>query len=246
MVFWHPKGWTIWQQVEQYMRRKLARSGYQEVRTPQIMDRTLWERSGHWENYRELMFTTSSEKRDYAVKPMNCPGHVQIFNQGIKSYRDLPLRLAEFGSCHRNEPSGALHGIMRVRGFVQDDAHIFCTEAQVQSEAAAFIDLLRQIYRDFGFEEILIKLATRPAKRIGAEESWDRAEAVAWAGAGRQGPGVAVVAGRGRLLRAEDRVLAEGLPSAGSGSAARCSSISPCRSGWARSTSRRTTAAVRR
>jgi threonyl-tRNA synthetase len=177
MVFWHPNGWIIWQQVEQYMRRMLARHGYHEVRTPQVMDRTLWERSGHWENYRDLMFTTESEKRDYAVKPMNCPGHVQIFNQGIKSYRDLPLRLAEFGSCHRNEPSGALHGIMRVRGFVQDDAHIFCTEEQVQSEAAAFIDLLRRVYRDFGFEEILIKLATRPVKRIGAEDSWDRAEA---------------------------------------------------------------------
>ena len=177
MVFWHPKGWLIWQQIEQYMRRMLSRNGYLEVRTPQVMDRSLWERSGHWENYRELMFTTESEKRDYAVKPMNCPGHVQIFNQGIKSYRDLPLRLAEFGSCHRNEPSGALHGIMRVRGFVQDDAHIFCTEDQVQSEAAAFIDLLRQIYRDFGFDDILIKLATRPEKRIGAEESWDRAEA---------------------------------------------------------------------
>jgi len=176
MVFWHPRGWVIWQQIEQYMRRRLARNGYEEVRTPQVMDRSLWERSGHWENYRELMFTTESEKRDYAVKPMNCPGHVQIYNQGIKSYRDLPLRLAEFGSCHRNEPSGALHGIMRVRGFVQDDAHIFCTEDQVQAEAAAFIDLLRQIYRDFGFDEVLIKLATRPEKRIGAEESWDRAE----------------------------------------------------------------------
>jgi threonyl-tRNA synthetase len=177
MVFWHPHGWMIWQQIEQYMRRLLDRNGYQEVRTPQVVDRSLWERSGHWENYRDLMFTTESEKRDYAVKPMNCPGAVLIFNQGIKSYRDLPLRLAEFGSCHRNEPSGALHGIMRVRGFVQDDAHIFCTEAQVQSEAAAFIELLRRIYRDFGFEEILIKLATRPAKRIGADESWDRAEA---------------------------------------------------------------------
>jgi threonyl-tRNA synthetase len=177
MVFWHPNGWVIWQQIEQYMRRMLSASGYQEVRTPQVVDRSLWERSGHWENYRDLMFTTESEKRDYAVKPMNCPGAVLIFNQGIKSYRDLPLRLAEFGSCHRNEPSGALHGIMRVRGFVQDDAHIFCTEAQVQSEAAAFIDLLGRIYRDFGFEEILIKLATRPAKRIGADEMWDRAEA---------------------------------------------------------------------
>jgi threonyl-tRNA synthetase len=177
MVFWHPHGWVIWQQIEQYMRRMLGRNGYQEVRTPQVVDRTLWERSGHWENYRDLMFTTESEKRDYAVKPMNCPGAVLIFNQGIKSYRDLPLRLAEFGSCHRNEPSGALHGIMRVRGFVQDDAHIFCTEEEVQAEAAAFIDLLRRIYRDFGFEEILIKLATRPAKRIGADEIWDRAEA---------------------------------------------------------------------
>jgi threonyl-tRNA synthetase len=176
LVFWHPKGWVIWQQIEQYVRRMLARTGYREVRTPMIMDRVLWERSGHWENYREHMFTTSSENRDYAVKPMNCPGHVQIYNQGIKSYRDLPLRLAEFGSCHRNEPSGALHGIMRVRGFVQDDAHIFCTEEQVQSEASAFIDLLRRIYRDFGFDEILIKLATRPIKRIGEDGSWDRAE----------------------------------------------------------------------
>ncbi len=177
MVFWHPKGWAIWQQVEQYMRRKLDRHGYSEVRTPQVMDRALWERSGHWENYRELMFTTESEKRDYAVKPMNCPGHVQIFNQGLKSYRDLPLRLAEFGACHRNEPSGALHGIMRVRGFTQDDAHIFCTEGQVQEEARAFIELLQEIYADFGFTEILIKLSTRPAKRIGSDEAWDRAEA---------------------------------------------------------------------
>jgi threonyl-tRNA synthetase len=177
MVFWHPKGWTIWQQVEQYMRRVLEHVGYREVRTPIVMDRALWERSGHWENYRENMFTTSSENRDYAVKPMNCPEHILIFNQGIRSYRDLPLRLAEFGSCHRNEPSGALHGIMRVRGFVQDDAHIFCTEDQVQSEAAAFIDLLRRVYRDFGFEEILIKLATRPPKRIGSDDTWERAEA---------------------------------------------------------------------
>jgi len=176
MVFWHPKGWAIWQQVEQYMRRTLSRHGYQEVRTPQIMDRALWERSGHWENYRELMFTTESEKRDYAVKPMNCPGHVQIFNQGLKSYRDLPLRLAEFGACHRNEPSGALHGIMRVRGFTQDDAHIFCTEEQVQGEALDFIDLLQKVYADFGFTDILVKLSTRPAKRIGSDETWDKAE----------------------------------------------------------------------
>ena len=177
MVFWHPKGWAIWQQVEQYMRETLSRHGYREVRTPQVMDRVLWEKSGHWDNYRELMFTTESEKRDYAVKPMNCPGHVQIFNQGIKSYRDLPLRLAEFGACHRNEPSGALHGIMRVRGFTQDDAHIFCTGDQVQEEASAFIELLQKVYADFGFNEILIKLSTRPVKRIGSDETWNRAEA---------------------------------------------------------------------
>ncbi|MBK6631262.1 MAG: threonine--tRNA ligase [Betaproteobacteria bacterium] len=176
MVFWHPKGWVIWQEVEQYMRRLLSANGYLEVRTPQVMDRVLWERSGHWENYAEHMFTTKAEERDYAVKPMNCPGHVQIFNQGIKSYRDLPLRLAEFGSCHRNEPSGSLHGIMRVRGFVQDDAHIFCTEAQILAESASFIDLLREVYADFGFNDILVKLSTRPDKRIGSDEVWDRAE----------------------------------------------------------------------
>ncbi|MRD72545.1 threonine--tRNA ligase [Rhodocyclus tenuis] len=177
MVFWHPKGWTIWQEVEQYMRRVLDQNGYKEVKTPTIMDRSLWEKSGHWQNYAENMFTTCSENRDYAVKPMNCPGHVQIFNQGLRSYRDLPLRLAEFGSCHRNEPSGALHGIMRVRGFVQDDAHIFCTEEQILSETSDFIDLLQRVYADFGFTDILVKLSTRPAKRIGAEETWDRAEA---------------------------------------------------------------------
>ena len=176
MVFWHPKGWVIWQEVEQYMRRLLSANSYLEVRTPQVMDRVLWERSGHWENYAEHMFTTKAEEREFAVKPMNCPGHVQIFNQGIKSYRDLPLRLAEFGSCHRNEPSGALHGIMRVRGFVQDDAHIFCTEAQILAESAAFIDLLREVYAEFGFKDILVKLSTRPEKRIGSDEVWDRAE----------------------------------------------------------------------
>ena len=177
MVFWHPHGWTLWQEIEQYMRGLLNHHGYREVKTPQVMDRVLWEKSGHWENYSEHMFTTSSENREYAVKPMNCPGHIQIFNQGIKSYRDLPLRLAEFGSCHRNEPSGALHGIMRVRGFVQDDAHIFCAEDQVQSEAAAFIDLLRLVYADFGFTDIQVKLSTRPEKRIGSDEAWDKAEA---------------------------------------------------------------------
>jgi threonyl-tRNA synthetase len=177
MVFWHANGWVIWQAIEQYMRGLLTVANYSEVKTPQVMDRVLWELSGHWENYREYMFTTESEKRDYAVKPMNCPGHVQIFNQGVKSYRDLPLRIAEFGSCHRNEPSGALHGLMRVRGFVQDDAHIFCTEEQIQGEAGAFIDLLRKVYADFGFEQILIKLSTRPEKRIGEDAVWDRAEA---------------------------------------------------------------------
>jgi threonyl-tRNA synthetase len=176
LVFWHPHGWTIWQQVEQYMRRVYQDNGYQEVKCPQILDRSLWEKSGHWENYKENMFTTSSENRDYAIKPMNCPGHVQIFNSGLHSYRDLPLRYGEFGACHRNEPSGALHGIMRVRGFTQDDGHIFCTEAQIESEVANFIDLLIAVYRDFGFNEIIYKLSTRPPKRVGADETWDVAE----------------------------------------------------------------------
>ncbi len=177
MVFWHPKGWIVWQQIEQYMRQKFVEYGYQEVRTPAVMDRSMWEKSGHWENYRDNMFTTSSENRDYAVKPMNCPGHVQIFNNGLHSYRDLPLRLAEFGSCHRNEPSGALHGIMRVRGFTQDDAHIFCTEDQVEQEVADFIVMLQKTYADFGFDDVLVKLSTRPDKRVGSDESWDKAEA---------------------------------------------------------------------
>ncbi|WP_324778622.1 threonine--tRNA ligase [Thiobacillus sedimenti] len=177
MVFWHPKGWIVWQQIEQYMRQKFVEYGYQEVRTPAVMDRTLWEKSGHWDNYRDNMFTTASENRDYAVKPMNCPGHVQIFNSGLHSYRELPLRLAEFGSCHRNEPSGALHGIMRVRGFTQDDAHIFCMEEQVEQEVADFIVMLQKVYADFGFHDVLVKLSTRPEKRVGSDESWDRAEA---------------------------------------------------------------------
>lgn len=177
MVFWHPKGWTLWQTIEQYMRRLLNQHGYQEIRTPQLVDKTLWEKSGHWEMYSELMFTSHSEARDYAVKPMNCPCHVQVFNHGLHSYRELPLRLAEFGSCHRNEPSGSLHGIMRVRGFTQDDAHIFCTEDQILSETNAFIDLLLGVYKDFGFEEVQVKLSTRPAKRVGADDLWDRAEA---------------------------------------------------------------------
>ncbi|OHX14231.1 threonine--tRNA ligase [Chromobacterium sphagni] len=176
MVFWHPKGWQLWQSVEQYMRAKLNREGYQEVRTPMMMDVNLWERSGHAANYRENMFITESEKRDYAVKPMNCPGHVQIFNSGLRSYRDLPLRYAEFGSCHRNEPTGALHGIMRVRGFVQDDGHIFCTEDQINQEAKDFHRLVMEVYERFGFDKVAIKLALRPDKRIGEESTWDKAE----------------------------------------------------------------------
>jgi len=176
MVFWHDKGWTLYKTVEHYMREKLRAKGYGEVRTPQIVDRSLWEKSGHWDKFSAMMFTTHSENRDYAVKPMNCPCHVQIYNQGIKSYRDLPVRMAEFGSCHRNEPSGTLHGLMRVRNFVQDDAHIFCTEEQVQNEVSAFIDFLFEVYRDFGFEDVIIKLSTRPENRVGDDSVWDKAE----------------------------------------------------------------------
>ena len=176
MVFWHDKGWQIYLIIEDYIRGRLRARGYQEVHTPQIIDRSLWERSGHWDKFRENMFTTSSENRDFAIKPMNCPAHIQIYNHGLKSYRDLPLRLAEFGSCHRNEPSGTLHGLMRVRNFVQDDAHIFCSEDQILDEVSAFIDLLFEVYRDFGFTEVLVKLSTRPAQRVGDDALWDRAE----------------------------------------------------------------------
>jgi len=176
MVFWHPNGWTLYQQIEQYMRTRQRRHGYQEIKTPQVVERTLWEKSGHWGKFQEQMFTTHSESRDFAIKPMNCPCHVQVFNQGLRSYRDLPLRLAEFGSCHRNEPSGSLHGIMRVRGFVQDDAHIFCAENSIQTEVADFIDFLHEVYADFGFSDILYKLSTRPEERVGSDESWDKAE----------------------------------------------------------------------
>jgi len=176
MVFWHPKGWTIWQQVEQYLRRVYLESGYQEVKCPQILDRSLWEASGHWEHYKDNMFTTASENRDYAVKPMNCPGHIQVFNSGLRSYRDLPLRYGEFGSCHRNESSGSLHGLLRVRGFTQDDGHIFCTEDQIQSEVDAFTRKLLEVYKDFGFENVIYRLSTRPANRVGSDESWDKAE----------------------------------------------------------------------
>ncbi|MFZ9638060.1 MAG: threonine--tRNA ligase [Hylemonella sp.] len=176
-VFWHPKGWAVWQEVEQYMRRVYRDNGYLEVKAPQIIDKALWEKTGHWDKYREHMFTTESEKRDYALKPMNCPGHILIYKQGVKSYRDLPLRLGEFGQCHRNEPTGGLHGIMRVRGFTQDDGHIFCTEDQILPECVAFTALLQKVYRDFGFTDIIYKVATRPEKRIGSDTLWDKAEA---------------------------------------------------------------------
>ncbi|HZS67265.1 MAG TPA: threonine--tRNA ligase [Burkholderiales bacterium] len=176
LVFWHPKGWALWQQVEQYMRRVYRDNGYQEVRGPQIIDVSLWHKTGHWDNFKENMFFTSSENREYAIKPMNCPGHILIYNKGVRSYRDLPLRYGEFGSCHRNEPSGALHGIMRVRGFTQDDGHIFCTEEHILPECLAYTALLQKVYRDFGFSDIIYKIATRPEKRIGSDESWDKAE----------------------------------------------------------------------
>ena len=176
MVFWHPRGWALWQTIEQHMRKELDAAGYREVKTPQIMDKAFWEKSGHWDNYKDNMFVTQSEKREYAVKPMNCPGHVQIFNNSLRSYRDLPMRLAEFGSCHRNEPSGALHGLMRVRGFVQDDAHIFCTEDQIVDEARRFNELLVRIYKQFGFHDVAVKLSLRPEKRAGSDDIWDKAE----------------------------------------------------------------------
>jgi threonyl-tRNA synthetase len=197
LVFWHPKGWALWQQVEQYMRRVYQDNGYLEVKGPQIIDRSLWEKTGHWDKYREHMFTTESEKRDYALKPMNCPGHILIFKQGIKSYRDLPLRYGEFGNCHRNEPTGGLHGIMRVRGFTQDDGHIFCTEDQVQAECAAFTALLQQVYRDFGFNDIIYKVATRPEARIGSDAAWDRAEQALMAGLRASGVDFEISPGEG-------------------------------------------------
>ncbi|MCZ6717904.1 MAG: threonine--tRNA ligase, partial [Gammaproteobacteria bacterium] len=176
MVFWHPNGWVLYQQVEQFVREKMLVHGYKEVRTPQIVERSLWEQSGHWDKFGDLIFSTGSESREYAVKPMNCPCHVQIFNQGLKSYRDLPLRMAEFGSCHRNEPSGTLHGLMRLRQFTQDDAHIFCTEEQIQDEVSAFIDLLFEVYADFGFDEVIVMLSTRPANRVGSDAVWEKSE----------------------------------------------------------------------
>jgi len=197
LVFWHPKGWTIWQQVEQYMRRVYQDNGYLEVKAPQILDRSIWERTGHWDNFRDNMFTTESENRHYAIKPMNCPGHLQIYKSDLRSYRDLPLRYGEFGQCHRNEPSGALHGIMRVRGFTQDDGHIFCTEEQILEECVAYTALLQQVYRDFGFTDIAYKVATRPPQRIGADESWDRAEAALQDSLRRSGCAFAISPGEG-------------------------------------------------
>jgi len=231
MVFWHPKGWSIWQQVEQYMRGVYRASGYQEVRCPQILDRSLWERSGHWENFKDNMFTTESEKRDLAIKPMNCPGHVQIYNTGLRSYRDLPLRYGEFGACHRNEPSGALHGLMRVRGFTQDDGHIFCTEEQIEPEVTAFNNVALGVYRVFGFDAITIKLALRPDKRLGDDATWDRAE---------------------HALRDALRACAprssttSRTRSAARGNAEPCRWISRCLGGWAPNTWRPTTPGIRR
>ncbi|MBC7193045.1 threonine--tRNA ligase [Marinobacter sp.] len=197
MVFWHPDGWSLYQEVEQYMRRKQRAHGYQEIRTPQVVSRTLWEKSGHWDKFQDDMFTTESEKHDFAIKPMNCPCHVQVFNQGLKSYKDLPLRLAEFGSCHRNEASGALHGLMRVRGFTQDDAHIFCEEDAIQSEVSSFIRMLHEVYEDFGFTSILYKLSTRPEKRVGSDEVWDKAEAALEEALNREGVDWELLPGEG-------------------------------------------------
>ncbi|MBL0719920.1 threonine--tRNA ligase [Piscinibacter sp. Jin2] len=197
LVFWHPKGWTLWQQVEQTMRRVYQDNGYLEVKGPQILDKGLWEKTGHWDKYRDNMFTTESEKRDYALKPMNCPGHVLIYKQGLKSYRDLPLRFGEFGQCHRNEPTGGLHGIMRVRGFTQDDGHIFCTEDQILDECGAFTELLKRVYADFGFTDILYKVATRPAARIGSDAAWDKAEAALFASLDRSGVAYEIAPGDG-------------------------------------------------
>ena len=197
LIFWHPKGWTVWQQVEQYMRYVYQDNGYQEVKAPQILDRTLWEKSGHWDNYKDNMFTTDSENRHYALKPMNCPGHVQIFRANMHSYRELPLRYGEFGQCHRNEPSGSLHGMMRVRGFTQDDGHIFCTEDQILDECVAFTALLQKVYRDFGFNEVIYKVATRPEKRVGSDELWDKAEQALIASLERSGCAYEITPGEG-------------------------------------------------
>ena len=247
MIFWHPKGWSIWQQVEQYMRRVYQDNGYQEVKCPQILDRSLWEKSGHWENYKENMFTTESEKRDFAIKPMNCPGHVQIFNSDLRSYRDLPLRYGEFGACHRNEPSGALHGIMRVRAFTQDDGHIFCTEDQIQPECTAFNRLVaRRLPRLRLHRRSRIKLALRPDEAPRQRRAVGHRRGRPARGAQRLRRRVDRTARRGRVLRPEDRVPPQGLDRPARGSAARCRSTSRCRGASAPNTSPRTTPARRR
>ena len=210
VVFWHPKGWAVWQVVEQYMRQVYRDTGYQEVKGPQILDKSLWEKTGHWQNYRENMFTTESEKREYALKPMNCPGHVLIFKSQLRSYRDLPIRYGEFGQCHRNEPSGSMHGIMRVRGFTQDDGHVFCTEDQILDECVAYTEQLKAVYKDFGFSDIIYKVATRPENRVGSDDFWDKAEYALMESAASLRLRIRGRPGRRRLLRPEDRVHAEG------------------------------------
>ena len=209
VVFWHPKGWALWQAIERYMRDVYRDTGYQEVKGPQILDKSLWEKTGHWQNYRENMFTTESEKHEYALKPMNCPGHVLIFKSTLRSYKELPIRYGEFGQCHRNEPSGALHGIMRIRGFTQDDGHVFCTEDQILDECVAYTAQLQKVYRDFGFSDIIYKVATRPENRVGSDDLWDKAEYALQEALRRSGCDFVIAPGRRRLLRAEDRVHAE-------------------------------------
>ena len=239
MVFWHERGWRVYQLIVQYMSELWRAHGYREIRTPQLVDRSLWEKSGHWEKFHSEMFITESEKRLYAVKPMNCPCHIQVYNQGLKSYRDLPLRLAEFGSCHRNEQSGALHGLLRLRNFVQDDAHIFCTEDQIQAEVSSFIDLLHRVYADFGFKGIIYKLSTRPPSRIGSDESWDKAEHALEQALNSKGLQWDLQPGRGHFTaRRSSSPLRTA--SGGSGSAAPSRWTSPCPGGWGRITSPRT------
>ena len=212
MIFWHDRGWQLNLTIQEYMRRQLREHDYREINTPQIVDRSLWEKSGHWDKYQAMMFTTGSENRDYAVKPMNCPCHVQVYNQGLKSYRDLPLRLAEFGSCHRNEPSGTLHGLMRVRNFVQDDAHIFCTEDQIQAEVSSFIDLVFKVYKDFGFEEVIVALSTRPEQRVGEDALWDKAENALQQSLDNKGLDWILQPGDGAFYGPKIDFLVEGLP----------------------------------
>lgn len=231
LIFWHPKGWAVWQQVEQYMRKVYQESGYQEVKAPQILDLSLWKKTGHWDNYAENMFTTESESRLYGLKPMNCPGHVQIFNSGLHSYRELPIRYGEFGQCHRNEPSGSLHGVMRVRGFTQDDGHIFCTEDQLQEECANFTATLQKVYADFGFTEILYKVATRPEKRIGSDEVWDKAEAALMQSLGHTNCEFEVSEGEGAFTAPKLNTPLKMLLAV-TGNVARSRLISRCPSGW--------------